>query len=294
MKPAAFEYHAPTRLSDALALSAQFGEDARPLAGGQSLVPLMNFRLARPAHLIDLNGVGELDFLEITSGELRIGAMTRQRQLERSSDVRRGWPLLCAATEYIGHVQIRNRGTVGGSLAHAFPNAELPVALVTLGANLVSRTTTGQRTVRAEDFFLSEMATVLEPGELLSEIRVPAMPANTGWSFRELSRRYGDFALAGAAALITLDEGGNIDGARLTLTGATPIRAIRAETALLREKPSETLFRAVARLAAKGLDQNSDLHASAAYRCRASEVLARRALTEATQRASGSDKEVSS
>ena len=129
----------------------------------------MNFRLARPAHLIDLNGVPELNFLKVANGELRIGAMTRQRQLERSSAVRRGWPLLPEAAGFIGHVQIRNRGTVGGSLAHAFPSAELPLAMVTLGAEFVLTTTTGQRTVRAEDFFLSEMATVLEPGELLSE-----------------------------------------------------------------------------------------------------------------------------
>lgn len=293
MKPAAFEYHAPTNLSDAMALLARFGEDARPLAGGQSLVPLMNFRLARPGHLIDLNGIDEMNFLKTANGGLRIGAMTRQRQLERSSAVRRRWPLLTDATRYIGHVQIRNRGTVGGSLAHAFPSAELPVAMVTLGAEFVLKTTTGQRIVRAEHFFLATMTTVLEPGELLSEIRVPALPADTGWSFQELSRRYGDFALAGAAALVTLDDKDNITRARLTLTGATPIRAVKAEAAVLGKKPSETLFRDVARRATEGLEQNSDMHASAEYRCRACEVLARRALTQAGQRAMESRKDVS-
>jgi len=293
MKPAAFEYHAPTSLSDAVALLARFGEDARPLAGGQSLVPLMNFRLARPAHLIDLNGIDEMNFLKTADGKLRIGAMTRQRQLERSSAVRRRWPLLTAATGYIGHVQIRNRGTVGGSLAHAFPSAELPVTMVTLGAEFVLKRTGGQRIVRAEDFFLGTMTTVLEPGELLSEIRVPAARANTGWSFQELTRRYGDFALAGAAALVTLDDKGDITHARLTLTGETPIRAVKAAEALLGEKPSETLFREAARHATEGLEQDSDMHASAEYRCRACAVLARRALTQAGQRAMESRKEVS-
>ena len=294
MKPAAFEYHNPTTLSDAINLLAQFGEDARPLAGGQSLVPLMNFRLARPAHLIDLNGVSKLNFVKVANGELRIGAMTRQRQLERSSAVRLGWPLLPEAAGFIGHVQIRNRGTVGGSLAHAFPSAELPLAMVTLGAEFVLTTTTGQRTVRAEDFFLSEMATVLEPGELLSEIRVPAVPAQTGSSFHELSRRYGDFALAGAAALLTLNDAGQITHARLTLTGTTPIRGFNAEAAVLGAKPSEDLFREAARRATEGLEQDSDMHASAEYRCRACAVLARRALTDAAHRAMAAGEEVSS
>lgn len=291
MKPAAFEYYTPSGVNEALALLAEFGEDGRPLAGGQSLVPLMNFRLARPAHLVDLNGVAELDFLTTASGDLCIGAMTRQRRLERSGEVREGWPLLRGAARYIGHVQIRNRGTVGGSLAHAFPSAELPVAMVTLGAELVLRSGQGERKVPAQEFFVSTMATVLEPGELLTEIRVPRLPAGTGWAFQEVSRRHGDFALAGVAALVTLDETGAINRTRLTLTGTAPIRAESAEEETLGEKPSEALFREAARRATAGLEQDSDIHASAEYRCRVCGVLVRRALAEAAQRASAVGKE---
>ena len=288
MKPASFEYHDPTTLSEVTALLGGLGEDARVLAGGQSLVPLMNFRLARPAHLVDLNRVAELEFLSVEGGELRIGAMTRQRALERSGEVAAGWPLLREATGYIGHVQIRNRGTVGGSLAHAFPSAELPVAMVTLDAALVLQGEGGERTVAAEDFVLGTMTTVLEPGELLREVRVPAVAAGSGASFQEVSRRYGDFALAGAAVLLTLDPDGVVTGARLTLTGPAPIRALAAEAALLGERPSEALFREAARRAVAGIEQDSDMHATAEYRLRACETLARRALTEAADRAAAS------
>jgi CO/xanthine dehydrogenase FAD-binding subunit len=285
MKPAKFDYHDPTTLGEALSLMSQFGDQARPLAGGQSLVPLMNFRLLRPAHLIDLNGVSELSYLQVQNGALRIGATTRQRQLERSADVANRWPLLRDATAFIGHIQIRNRGTVGGSLAHAFPSAELPVAMVTLDASMVMRAQTGQRRVGAEEFFLSYMTTALEPGELLTDIEVPALPANTGWSYQEVSRRHGDFALAGAASVITLDAKGNIAHARLTLTGTTPIRADKAEQSVLGEKPSETLLKNAAQRATENLEQDSDIHASAEYRRSACQVLARRALTQAAQRA---------
>jgi CO/xanthine dehydrogenase FAD-binding subunit len=183
MKPAKFDYYDPSTIEEALALLSQHGDDARPLAGGQSLVPLMNFRLLRPGHLIDLNGIAALNFLQADAGELRIGATTRQRQLERSSEVGARWPLLRDATSYIGHAQIRNRGKVGGSLAHAFPSAELPVAMVTLGATFLLRTKTAQRMVAADGFFISFMTSALQPGELLVEMKVPATPPNTGWTF---------------------------------------------------------------------------------------------------------------
>jgi CO/xanthine dehydrogenase FAD-binding subunit len=285
MKPARFEYHDPTTLDEALDLLAQFGDHARPLAGGQSLVPLMNFRLIRPAHLIDLNGVEELNYIKADGGQLRIGAITRQRDLERSTLIAERWPLLREAASYIGHVQIRNRGTVGGSLAHAFPSAELPVAMVTLDASFVLRSKANQRTARAEDFFLSYMTTTLQPEELLTEIGVPAPPAHSGWSYQEVSRRHGDFALAGAASLIALDAHGAIQHARLTLTGATPIRSHQAEEFLLGERPSDALFRDAARRATADLEQDSDIHATAEYRREACAVLARRALTRAAQRA---------
>jgi CO/xanthine dehydrogenase FAD-binding subunit len=292
MKPAAFEYHDPTTLDEALDLMSRFGAEARPLAGGQSLVPLMNFRLVRPAHLIDLNGVGKLNYLKTENAVLRIGAMTRQRDLERSADVKH-WPLLRDATAFIGHIQIRNRGTVGGSLAHAFPSAELPMAMVTLDASFVLGAKNNQRTVGAEDFFLSYMTTSLEPGELLAEIRVPPLPTNTGWSYQEVSRRHGDFALAGAASVLALDANGHIHHVRLTLTGTTPIRATRAEQLLLGQKLSESLFREAARRATEGIEQDSDIHASAEYRRNACEALARRALTQSAVRATELAKESS-
>ena len=285
MKPASFTYYDPTTIEDALRLLAEFGDQARPLAGGQSLVPLMNFRLVRPAHLIDLNRVHALRFIEADDRLLRIGAMTRQREVERSDIVARFCPLLREAAALIGHVQIRNRGTIGGSLAHAFPSAELPVAMVALDASFVLRSTSGQRTVRAGDFFLSYMTTVLDPGEILAEIQVPALPANTGSSYQEVSRRHGDFALAGAAALLTLDASGKINRVRLTLTGATPIRAETVGTALLGQKPSDTLFRDAARRATENLEQDSDLHATAEYRRSACAALAYRALAQAARRA---------
>jgi CO/xanthine dehydrogenase FAD-binding subunit len=292
MKPASFEYYDPTTLDEALDLMSRFGDEARPLAGGQSLVPLMNFRLLRPAHLIDLNGVSELSYLKTENGILRIGATTRQRALERSADVARRWPLLREATSFIGHIQIRTRGTVGGSLAHAFPSAELPMAMVTLDASFVLRAKNNQRTIGAEDFFLSYMTTALEPGELLAEIKVPSLPTNTGWSYQEVSRRHGDFALAGAASVLALDANGHVQHARLTLTGTTPIRT-RAEQLLLGQKPSESLFREVARRATEGIEQDSDIHASAEYRRNVCEALARRALTQSAVRATELAKESS-
>ena len=271
MKPAKFDYHDPTSIEEALGLMAQFGDQARPLAGGQSLVPLMNFRLVRPAHLIDLNGVNELSYLTADDHTLRIGATTRQRELERSAAVAKRWPLLRDAAAFIGHIQIRNRGTVGGSLAHAFPSAELPMAMVTLGASMLLRAKTTRRSVGAEEFFLSYMTTALQPEELLTEISVPELPANTGWSYQEVSRRHGDFQYA-----------------RLTLTGVTPIRARKAEESLVGERPSEALFCDAAQRATENLDQDSDIHASAKYRRAACAVMARRALTQAAQRASDS------
>jgi CO/xanthine dehydrogenase FAD-binding subunit len=252
------------------------------------LVPLMNFRLLRPAHLIDLNRIGELDYLKVEDGALRSGATTRQRQLERSPEIAKHWPLLREAAGFIGHIQIRNRGTIGGSLAHAFPSAELPVAMVTLDASLVLRSEKKQRTVRADEFFVSYMTTALEAEELLTEIIVPALPAGTGWSYQEVSRRHGDFALAGAAAVIALDAKGSVHHARLTLTGATPLRARHAEEFLMGEKPTAALFNDAARRAGENIEQDTDIHASAEYRRSACEALARRALIRAAERASAS------
>jgi len=285
MKPAPFDYYEPKTVAETLSLLAQFSETGKLLAGGQSLVPMMNMRLARPAQVIDLNRLSELDYLKIEDDELRIGAMTRQRTLERSVAVREGWPLLQEATRYIGHVQIRNRGTVGGSLAHAFPSAELPVVMTTLNASFVLRSAEKERVVPAREFFVDVMTTALSSEELLMEARVPRLPDGTGYSFQEISRRHGDFALAGVGVLLGLDSSGSISHASLTFTGPTPIRGAKAEAILLGQKPSETLFREAARDAVEGLEQDSDIHASAEYRRHVCEVLARRACAEAAARA---------
>jgi aerobic carbon-monoxide dehydrogenase medium subunit len=289
MKPAAFEYLAPTSLSEALQLLATHHDVARPLAGGQSLVPLMNFRLARPAYLVDLNGLRELDYLKVENGELRIGAMTRQRALERSSNVTAGWPLLHEATRYIGHMQIRNRGTVGGSLAHAYPAAELPLAMVALDARFVLRNHTSERIVAAKDFFLDAMSTVLEPAELLIEARVPKTAPRTGSDFQEVSRRHGDFALAAVAGTVTLRSDGTIDKANLVFSGSKPQLWNNAEM-LIGMKPGRSLFAEAANAAAGQLETESDIHASADYRKEVSKVLARRVLEQAATRASAGAK----
>jgi aerobic carbon-monoxide dehydrogenase medium subunit len=286
VKPAPFDYHAPQSLAEALGLLAKFGEAAKPLAGGQSLVPMMNFRLARPAHLVDLNRLRELDYLKIENGALRIGAMTRQRALERSAVVREGWPLLEETIRHIGHVHIRNRGTVGGSLAHAFPYAELPVAMAALEASFVLRSEQADRIVAAQDFFVDVMTTVLQPGELLVEIRVPQAPARCGSSFQEISRRHGDFALAGAAGVIVLAPDGTIARADLIFAGAKPWQSSKTAT-LIGQRPDIARFRDVAGAAAAELDCATDIHASADYRREASKALARRVLEEAAARASG-------
>lgn len=264
-------------------------DTARPLAGGQSLVPMMNMRLARPGQLVDLNGLSELSYLKVDGGELRIGAMTRQRELERSALVRDGWPMLAESARHIGHIQIRNRGTVGGSLAHAYPCAELPMAMLALDASFVLRGERHERIVNARNFFLDAMSTVLDPGELLVEIRVPEARPRSGGAFHEISRRHGDFALAAAAAAVALRSDGTVDDAAVVLAGAKPHLCARTDM-LIGEKPEAALFAEAADAASGELDFESDIHASAAYRKEVSKVLARRALAQAAARASGDAK----
>jgi CO/xanthine dehydrogenase FAD-binding subunit len=225
VKPAAFAYDDPRELGHVLDLLAREGEDVKVLAGGQSLVPLLNFRLARPDRLVDLNRVEELAYLRRDGDVLRIGALARHADLERSEEVAAGWPLLAAAVRFVGHVQIRARGTVCGSVAHADPAAELPVALAALDARFHVRSARGSRTLGAEELFLGFLTTTLEPDELLVEIEVPAPPAGSGSAFVEHARTHGDFALGGAAAVVAGRE------ARLALlaAGPVPLRAREAE-----------------------------------------------------------------
>ena len=289
MKPASFDYYSPASLKEALQLLAKYPDTARPLAGGQSLVPMMNFRLARPSLLVDMNGLHELDFLKVEKGELRVGAMTRQRALERSAIVAAGWPLLQEATRHIGHIHIRNRGTVGGSIAHAYPSAELPIVMIALEASFVLRSAQGERTVCARDFIVDVMTTVLEPGELLIEVRVPQAASRTGWAFQEVSRRHGDFALAAAAGVMALTNDGRIDKLILVFAGAKPHLSINTD-ALRGQKPNPNLMSEVANTAAAELDPESDIHASAEYRREVSRALARRVLEAAAVRATSQAK----
>ncbi len=286
MKPSAFDYHAPSTIDEALNLASQLGQDAKFIAGGQSLVPMMNFRLVHLSHLIDLNGIAALAYIHVEGGELCIGAMTRHRQAELSPIVREGWPLISECMPFVAHVQIRNRGTLGGSLSHADPAAELPAVMTALEANFVLRSKHATRTLAAKDFFVGTLTTATKPGELLTEVRVPALPPSTGWAFDELSRRRGDFALVGAAALVHLAPDGRIEWARLAFTGVgeRPTRAHQTEQILRGQTPSEEVVRAAAAQSSIDLSPECDLHASADYRRDVAEVIARRALLKAIER----------
>jgi CO/xanthine dehydrogenase FAD-binding subunit len=231
MKPPPFEYEAPATIEQALPL---LGLDSTVLAGGQSLVPLLNLRLAQPELVVDINGIAELDYIHARDGPLRIGAMTRQVTLERSELVRQRWPLLSKAIGLVGHAQIRSRGTVGGSVAHADPAAELPVALTALGARFHLRSPGGTRTVDASEFFLGPLHTLREPDELLVEVEVPEPEEGAGSGFAEHARTHGDFATAGAAAVVA--PGGNA-GIVLLGAGPAPVRAEAAERALAAGAP---------------------------------------------------------
>jgi len=287
VKPARFHYHDPERVEEVLGLLSEYGEDAKILAGGQSLVPLMNFRLARPAHLVDINRISSLAYVSEQNGMMLIGAMTRQRAVEKSELVRRRNPLLVEASQYIGHPAIRNRGTVGGSLAHADPAAEWPALALAMNATVVLRSARGERVVSAADFFVTYLTTCLAPDELLTEIQVPCLPPESGWAFLELSRRHGDFALAGVAVWLKADATEVCTDAAISLVGVGPgpVRARKAEECLRGERLGEKLFQRVASIVSEELDPDSDLHASAEYRRHVAGVLTRRALAIAQSRA---------
>jgi carbon-monoxide dehydrogenase medium subunit len=285
VKPAPFEYADPRSVAETLALLARHGDDAKVLAGGQSLVPMLNFRLARPAALVDLNRVAGLDRLQDDGGTLRVGALVRQRALER-------WaagpaPLLAAGLGLIGHAAIRNRGTVAGSIAHADPAAELPALLLAVDGLVVARRQGGgERTIRAADFFRGPLATALEPDELVVETRWPLPAGDAGWGLHEVARRHGDFALAGAAAIVTRRRGA-IAEVRIAVWGCGPVpqRATDGERALAGQSPGVRAIQEAGRAAAARLEPPDDLHATAGYRRRVAATLIARALTDAVARA---------
>jgi aerobic carbon-monoxide dehydrogenase medium subunit len=285
MKPPRFEYHAPTTVEEALRLLTRYQGEAKVLAGGQSLMPLLNFRLLRPVALIDLNRIAALSYIVEVDGQVRLGAMTRQRAVEFSPVVRRRLPLLAEATRWVGHLPIRTRGTIGGSIAHADPAAEYPAVLTALEGEVVARGPRGERTLRPADLFQTYLTTSLEPEEILTEVRLPAMPAGAGYAFEEFARRHGDFALVGIAALV-VTEGRRVTRARLATAGASPIpvRLRAAEQILEREGLNDETIAAAAAKAGELVAPDSDIHASADYRRHLTGVLTGRALKRARAR----------
>ena len=287
MKPPAFEYHAPDSVDDAVRLLAGYGGDAKVLAGGQSLVPMLNFRLLKPAALIDLNGIRELDFVAEDAGYLRIGALTRHSTLASSALVARHFPIIPAVMSHVAHVAVRNRGTIGGSLSHADPAAELPLVARLLDATLVLASSDGSRTVAAADFFLGALTTALEDGEIVTEVRLPYLPGNSFWGFREMALRSGDFAIAGAGVTLALD-GEKCVGSRIAVIGSETARRVASAEALLAKAPmTPDAIAEAARVAAESAEWNSDLHASAEFRRQLVAVLTERALSDAWARSRG-------
>ena len=290
MKPAPFDYTAPDSLEEVLSVLAEHGDEAKILAGGQSLVPMMNFRLAQPSLLVDCNRLSDLEFIrEADDGGLRIGAVTRVARLERDPRVASSAPLVHETVPWIAHPQIRNRGTVGGSLAHADPASELPVLALALGCRMRLQRRGGERWVAAEDFFTGLLETALEPEEMVTEVAVPPMPAGTGWAFTEIARRRGDYAQVGVAALVRADGEVCADARLVYLSvGDTPTAAPRAAASLVGEKLSRASFRAAAETAATGeISPSSDIHATEAYKRHLARVLTVRALETAAARAMG-------
>jgi carbon-monoxide dehydrogenase medium subunit len=288
MKPPSFEYAAPSTVAEAVSLLQQYGGEAKILAGGQSLMPLLNMRFARPTALVDLRLVADLDGIREADGGLAIGAMTTKRAVERSALVESRQPLLHEATLWIAHPQIRNRGTVGGSMAQADPAAEYPAVALATGAEFHAVGPEGERSIRAEDFFVTYLTTALEENEVLTEVRVPAFPERTGWSVQEVVRRHGDFAMVGAAVTLTLGNKGRCSDTRIVLfgVGPTPLRARGAEQVVSGEAPGEAVFAEAAKKAGEELDEPlSDVHASAEYRRHLAQVLTRRGLAESAGRA---------
>jgi len=288
VKPAPFDYHAAGSLDEVLTLLAEHGDESKVIAGGQSLVPMLAMRLARPTQLVDVTGIQTLSGIERTDGMLRIGATTTERELERSPHVAEV-PALAEALPLIGHMAIRNRGTVGGSLAHADASGELPAVAVATGATLRVRGPDGDREVPADDFFLGHYTTVLEPEDCLLGVDVPTSNGAggaTGWAVQEVARRHGDFALVGVVAMVGLD-GDAISQARICQFGVAecPVRASAVEASLVGAEPSEDTFVAAAADAVRDLSPADDVHGTAEFRRHLARVTVRRALTTATERA---------
>ena len=287
MKPSPFEYRDPENLEDTLATLAEYGDEAKILAGGQSLVPLLNFRLASPALLVDVNDLPGLSTVRVSEGTLTVGATARQSWLELSPTVAEGWPLLPAAIRWVAHRQIRNRGTVGGSLAHADPAAELPVVMRCLDARFQVRSQAGQRVIDAADMFVTHLTTSLEADEMLVGVEVPPMAPGTGWSFKEFSRRSGDFALAGVALTVNLDHDGKCSRAAVTLLASAdiPLRDEQMDSLLVGREIDKDSAAELGALAAEKADLIGGTPANVEYRRKLIRHLVEEAALEAADRA---------
>ncbi len=289
MKPPDFQYVRADDSRDAVALLSEHGSDAMVLAGGQSLVPLLNLRLAQPTVLVDLNRASGLDYVRQDNGYVVIGAMTRQRTLETDPMVREAVPLLAEALRHVGHVTNRNRGTMGGSLAHADPAAELPTLVKGLGGELIVEGPGGSRTVAAEDFFLSSFVTAMEYNEILAAVRLPRLPSGTGVAVEELTRRHCDFAIVAAMAAVHVGANGRADLVRLALSGvdSVPVRLHESESILEGSEPTDALIDAAGAAVADAVNPMDDIHAPAQYRRDMAQLLVTRAASKAVGQARG-------
>ena len=287
MIPPAFEYLRPTTIPEAIALLQQHGEDAKILSGGQSLIPMMKLRIARPAYLIDINRIAGLSYVKEEGGFLKIGGLTREAELEASPLIRSKYPILVDTTRVIADPQVRNLATVAGNLAHGDPANDHPATMLALGAHVVATGSRGERVIPIEEFFVSLFSTALQQGEILTEIRIPVPPAHSGGAYFKLERKVGDFATAAVAAQVTLDEDSVVESAGIGLTnvGPTPIKAKKAEDFLRGKKPDPPNLEQAARLAADEAQPSSDLRGPAEYKKGLVMELAKRSLSRAAGRA---------
>jgi carbon-monoxide dehydrogenase medium subunit len=285
--PAAFDYHSASSVNEAIALMQQYGDDAKLLAGGHSLIPTMKLRLAQPAHIIDLNKIGGLSYIREENGVVAVGALTRYTAIEHSDVLRQHFALLPEGTAMIGDPQVRNRGTIGGSVAHSDPAADMPGIVLALKADILVQGPNGVRTIKADDFFTGMFETALGSDELVTEIRFAIPPAHTGSAYMKLANKASHYAVAGCAAVISLDGDGTCNAASVVITGASvkPTRASGVESVLVGKKLDEATAAGAAAHAADGLELVEDIHGSKAYRAQMAVVMARRAILKAAERA---------
>ena len=285
--PAAFDYHPATSVDEAIALLQQYGDEAKLLAGGHSLLPTMKLRLAQPGHLIDLGRISGLSYIREDGGVVAVGAMTRYVDIERSEVLKKHFALLPEGVAQIGDPQVRNRGTIGGSIAHSDPAADTPGIVLALKADIVAKGPNGVRTIKADDFFMDLFQTALQPDEVITEIRFPKPPVHTGSAYMKLANKASHYAVVGCAAVVTLDGNGTCTTASVVITGASvkPTRASAVEAGLVGKKLDEATIANAASHAADGLELVSDIHGSQEYRAQMATVLARRVVARAAERA---------